>query len=239
MDYVFRWDVVGQYGSWIVTGVEYTVLVAVVSMALAMVWGLVVAVCRMSGIWAVRSVASLYISVFRAIPLLVFILWAYYGLTLVTGLDLNAFAAGVLCLTLQYAGWLAEIYRSGIQAVDKGQTEAALATGMTRPQTFFKVVWPQAWRIIIPPTGNMFVGMLKDSSLISVIGVGELMRQTEVAVSLSFRPFELYSVAAMIYIALTLVISRGVSALEDHYRRDAVRTRRWIPWRTAPVRSAA
>jgi His/Glu/Gln/Arg/opine family amino acid ABC transporter permease subunit len=239
MDYVFHWEVVSQYGSWIVTGVEYTALVAVVSMALAMAWGLVVALGRMSRAWIVRSAASLYISVFRAIPLLVFILWAYYGVTLVTGLDIDAFAAGVLCLTLQYAGWLAEIYRSGIQAVDRGQTEAALATGMTRFQTFRKVVWPQAWRIIIPPTGNMFVGMLKDSSLVSVIGVGELMRQTEVAVSLSFRPFELYSAAALIYIGLTLAISRGVSALETHYRRDVQRPRRWTPWRTAPVRNVA
>lgn len=239
MDYVFRWDVVGQYGSWIVTGVEYTVVVAVVAMALAMVWGLFVALARMSRFWAIRSLASLYISVFRAIPLLVFILWAYYGVTLVTGVNVDAVPAGILCLTLQYAGWLAEIYRSGIQAVDRGQTEAALATGMTRLQTFLKVVWPQAWRIIIPPTGNMFVGMLKDSSLVSVIGVGELMRQTEVAVSLSFRPFELYSVAALIYIGLTLAISRGVSALEAHYRRDIRSPRRWMPWRTAPVRNAA
>jgi ABC-type amino acid transport system permease subunit len=110
---------------------------------------------------------------------------------------------------------------------------------MTRLQTFTRVVWPQAWRIIIPPTGNMFVGMLKDSSLVSVIGVSELMRETEVAVSLSFRPFELYSAAALIYIGLTLAISRGVSALETHYRRDVPRSRRWIPWRTAPIRNVA
>lgn len=239
MGYEFHWAVVDQYRSWIVTGVELTVLVAVVSMALAMVLGLLVALCRMSGLWAVRSLASLYVSVFRAIPLLVFILWTYYGLTLVTGLALDAFAAGVLCLTLQYAGWLAEIYRSGIQAIDKGQWEAALATGMNRFQTFLKVIWPQAWRIIIPPTGNMFVGMLKDSSLVSIIGVGELMRQTEVAVSLTFRPFELYTVAALIYIALTLGISRGVSALESHYRRDATNSRRRVGWRDLWARTAA
>src|SRR5437016_728130 len=103
----------------------YTVGVAIVGMILAMAWGMVVALCRMSKFWLVRSAASFYISVFRAIPLLVFLLWAYYGLTMVTGINLDPFQAALLCLTIAYGAWLAEVYRAGIQAVDKGQAEAA------------------------------------------------------------------------------------------------------------------
>jgi His/Glu/Gln/Arg/opine family amino acid ABC transporter permease subunit len=218
--YEFDWSVVSQYGSWLLTGVVLTITLSVVSMAIAMVAGLLLAFMRMSKVWLIRSIASLYISVFRAVPLLVFIIWAYYGLTMVTGLNMEAFWSGVMCLAVAYAAWLAEIYRSGLQAIDKGQSEAALSTGLSRTTTFLRVIWPQAWRIIIPPMGNMFVGMLKDSSLVSVIGVGELMREGQLAVSLTFRPFEVYTAVAVIYICLTLAISRGASILEKRSGRS-------------------
>jgi His/Glu/Gln/Arg/opine family amino acid ABC transporter permease subunit len=225
--YQFAWQVVTEYKFWLWEGVLLSLKVASVAMLFAMALGLVIALCRMSPIWPLRTFASLYISVFRAIPLLVFILWMYYGVTLVTGLNLDAFWAGVLCLTLQYAAWLAEIYRAGLQAIDKGQREAALSTGLSRTRAFSKVIWPQAWRIIIPPLANNFVGILKDSSLVGIIGVNELMRQSQIAVSLSFRPFELYTAAMVIYIVLTLVIARFSSVLEQRAARSlSVQTRR-------------
>lgn len=225
--YEFDWSVVTQYESWIITGVELTILVSIVSMALSMLWALVVAYLRMSPLRPVRTIAAFYIAVVRAIPTLVFILWAYYGVTVVTGINIPPVQAGILVLVIQYAGWLAEVYRSGIQAVDKGQTEAAHATGMSSLQTFITVTGPQAWRIVLPAMGNMFIAMLKDSSLISVIGVGELMRETELAVALTFRPFELFTVASLIYIVLTLGLSRVVAVLENHYRTDALGKRRF------------
>lgn len=238
-DYQFAWNVVFEYRGWIIDGIALTLVLAAVSMVFASALGLIVAVLRMSPIWPVRTLASLYISVFRAIPLYVFILWAYYGVALVYGLDIQAFWAGVACLTLQYAAWLAEIYRSGLQAIDKGQGEAALSTGMSRTRTFAKVIWPQAWRIIIPPMASMLVGMVKDSSLVSVIGVGELMRQTQIAESLTFRPFELYTAAMVIYICITLAISRVATALERRAARSLkVQTRR-LPWGIRPIRNAA
>ncbi|TMG15591.1 MAG: amino acid ABC transporter permease [Chloroflexi bacterium] len=225
--YQFAWEVVSEYKVWLLEGVLLSLKVAAVAMLFAMALGLVIALCRMSPIWPLRTFASLYTSVFRAIPLLVFILWMYYGVTLVTGLNIDAFAAGVLCLTLQYAAWLAEIYRAGLQAIDKGQREAALSTGLSRTRAFSKVIWPQAWRIIIPPLANNFVGILKDSSLVGIIGVNELMRQSQIAVSLSFRPFELYTAAMVIYIALTLLIARFSSVLEQRAARSlSVQTRR-------------
>ncbi|HEX9364942.1 MAG TPA: amino acid ABC transporter permease [Candidatus Dormibacteraeota bacterium] len=227
--YEFAWRVVTEYRFWLLEGVILSLKVASVSMLLAMALGLVVALGRMSPIWPLRTLASLYISVLRAIPLLVFILWMYYGVTLVSGLNIDAFWAGVLCLTLQYAAWLAEIYRAGLQAIDKGQREAALSTGLSRTRAFGKVIWPQAWRIIIPPLTNNFVGILKDSSLVGIIGVNELMRQSQIAVSLSFRPFELYTAAMVIYIVLTLAIARLSSALEQRAARSlSVYTRRRV-----------
>ena len=238
-NYQFAWDVVAQYRLWLFEGVILTLKIALVSMAFAMVLGLVIALLRMSPIWPVRTLASLYISIFRAIPPLVFILWMYYGVTLVTGLNIEAFWSGVICLSLQYAAWLAEIYRSGLQEIDKGQREAALSTGLSRTRAFAKVIWPQAWRIIIPPIANNFVGIIKDSSLVGVIGLNELMRQSQIATSLTFRPFELYTAAMVIYIALTLGIARMASFLEQRAARSLrVQTRR-VPQNTPSIRSAA
>jgi His/Glu/Gln/Arg/opine family amino acid ABC transporter permease subunit len=238
-NYQFAWNVVSEYRVWLFEGVILTLKIALVSMAFAMVFGLLVALLRMSPIWLVRTLASLYISIFRAIPPLVFILWMYYGVTLVTGLNIEAFWSGVICLSLQYAAWLAEIYRSGLQAVDKGQREAALSTGLSRTRAFAKVIWPQAWRIIIPPIANNFVGIIKDSSLVGVIGLNELMRQSQIATSLTFRPFELYTAAMVIYIVLTLAIARMASLLEQRAARSLrVQTRR-VPGSARSIRTAA
>ena len=115
---------------------------------------------------------------------------------------------------MQHGGYLAEIYRSGIQAISKGQWEASYSLGFSPARTFIKIIFPQAFKIIIPPTANMFVGMLKDSALVSIIGVNELMRQSQMATSLTFRPFEFYTVTALIYVALTLGFSQLVKILE-------------------------
>jgi His/Glu/Gln/Arg/opine family amino acid ABC transporter permease subunit len=213
----FRWDFVAQRWDWLASGVAITLLITVMAMAIALVLGLVIALLRMAKARPLALFAQLYINVFRAIPLFVFIIWLYYGLPIVIGLNFQPIAAGVICLALQYAGWLAEIYRAGISAVGRGQREAAFSLGLTPVQTFRDVVFPQAMRIIIPPIGNNFVGMLKDSSLVSVIGVFELVRQANLAVSLTFRPFEFYTAVALIYIALTQVLSHGVAVLERRY----------------------
>ncbi len=238
-NYQFAWEVVTEYRGWLLAGVGLTLQLAFVSMVLAMALGLVIALLRMSSVWIVRTFASIYISVFRAIPPLVFILWMYYGVTLVTGLNIEAFWSGVICLTLQYAAWLAEIYRAGLQAIDKGQREAALSTGLSRSRAFVKVVWPQAWRIIIPPIANNFVGIIKDSSLVGVIGLDELMRQSQIATSLTFRPFELYTAALVIYIVLSLAISRVASVLERRAARSTRVIVSRVPWGVRIFKSAA
>ncbi|TMF39751.1 MAG: amino acid ABC transporter permease [Chloroflexi bacterium] len=226
-DYQFAWNVVWQYRFWLLEGTLLTLKIAAVSMTLAMIFALPLALLRMSRLRFLSGVAMIYIAVLRAIPLLVFILWMYFGVTLVTGLQVDAFGAGVICLTLQYSAWLAEIYRAGLQAIDKGQREAALSTGLSQSRAFAKVIWPQAWRIIIPPLASNFIGIIKDSSLVGVIGLNELMRQAQIADSLSFRPFELFTAAMVIYIILALIISPLASLVERRAARSlSVQTRR-------------
>lgn len=216
-------SVIAQYGDWIKTGLLITLWVSFLSLALALILGLVVALLRMSPFAPVRWLASLYIQVFRGIPLFVFIIWTYYGLANLVNINFSPLQAGVLCLSLQYAGYLAEVYRGGIQAIDKGQREAAASLGLSNLAAFRHVIFPQALRIIVPPIGNMAVGMVKDSSLVSTIGVLDLMRQTQVAVSETFRPFEFYTVAAAIYIGLTLGLAYLVTLLERHFQKDLLR----------------
>lgn len=213
-EFEFRWDFVFDRWELLGKGLGMTLYVSLLGMILALALGLLIANMRMSKFAPLRWVAQAYINIFRAIPLFVFIIWMYYGLPIVLGIDFGPITAGVLCLALQYAGWLAEIYRSGIGAIGKGQREAALSLGLTRFQTFSDVIFPQAFRIMLPPMGNNFVGMLKDSSLVGIIGVFELVRQAQLAVSQTFRPFEFYTAIAIIYIILTQLLSQGVSLLE-------------------------
>ncbi|MFC2046040.1 amino acid ABC transporter permease [Chloroflexota bacterium] len=120
-------------------------------------------------------------------------------------------------LPQQYGGYLAEIFRSGIEAIGKGQTEAAMSMGLTTAQSYRYVVLPQAIRIVIPPVGNMWVGALKDSSLVSYLGVMELMRTTMLHANLSWRPFEFYTITALIYVLLAWLSAQGISRLERSF----------------------
>jgi len=215
MNFNFRWDYVTSRWELLAQGLSITIYVSIISMALALLLGLIIALLRISKVRVISLPAQLYINIFRAIPLFVFLIWLYYGLPIMIGFNFAPITAGVLCLSIQYSSWMAEIYRSGIGAIGKGQREAAASLGLTSFQSFVDVIFPQALRIIIPPTGNMFVGMLKDSSLVGIIGVFELVRQAQLAVSQTFRPFEFYTAVAAIYILLTVLLSQGVSYLEQ------------------------
>ncbi len=198
-------------------GVRLTLYIAVVAFALATVLGLAVALLRMSKSRIITPIMAAYINVFRAIPLLVFVLFVYYGIAIQFDLAIAAIQAGILALTLQYSAWLGEIFRSGIQAIPDGQRQAALSVGMSRPQVFFRVVLPQATRIVIPPMGNMFIGMIKDSSLVYIIGVPELLRVSNLLANSTFRYFEVYLATVIMYLILTTAVYFGVKYLEKRY----------------------
>lgn len=214
MEYQFHFEVFETYWPWIAKGLGMTLYISIVAMFFALIIGLIVALVRLSKLKPVALIGRAYIEFFRGIPLFVFIIWLYYGIAMVVGINFRPLVAGVICLGMQHGGYLAEIYRSGIQAISKGQWEASYSLGFSPVRTFIKIIFPQAFKIIIPPTANMFVGMLKDSALVSIIGVNELMRQSQMATSLTFRPFEFYTVTALIYVALTLGFSQLVKILE-------------------------
>ena len=212
-----RWSVVWQYRDLLWAGVQVTIFIATIAMILAMVGGLLFALARLSTFKPLAWFAAVYINVFRAIPQLVFIVYIYYGVSIVTGVNFEPITAGIVALSMQYSAWLAEIFRAGIQSVPKGQLEAALSIGMGRIQAFMTIVLPQAFRNVIPPTGNMAVGMIKDSSLVSIIGVFELLRRTQILISQTFRPFEFYTAIVLIYLLLTLAVAGGVRLIEKKY----------------------
>lgn len=229
----FRWEFIWDNRDIFLDGVRLTLVISFVAFALATAFGLVVALLRMSKNRVVQPLVAAYVNLFRAIPLLVFILFVYYGISIQFELAITAIQAGILALTLQYSAWLGEIFRSGIQAVPHGQREAALSVGMGRVQTFFRVILPQAIRIVIPPTGNMFIGMIKDSSLVYLIGVPELLRVSNRLANRTFRYFEVYLATVMIYLVLTTAVYFGVKYLERRYALVDVLTataRKWSPF---------
>jgi len=214
MEYTFHFEVFETYWTWIAKGLWITIYISVISMIFALIIGLFISILRLSKIYILVLISKTYIEFFRGIPLFVFIIWLYYGLAMVSGINFDPITAGIICLSMQHGGYLAEIYRAGIQAVAKGQWEASFSLGFSIINTFIRIIFPQAVKIIIPPTANMFIGMLKDSALVSIIGVNELMRQSQIATSLTFRPFEFYTVTALIYIILTLGLSQMAKFLE-------------------------
>ena len=195
-------------------GVSLTLTLSLSAIALSVVMGVLLAVAGLSPYRALRGPARAYVECFRAVPLLVLLLWVYYGLPVVTSLELGAFAAGVLSLALSDAAFEAEIFRAGLQSVPKGQREAAETLGLSRWRTFRHVIFPQAIRTILPALGNQFVYVLKMSSLVSVVGLQELTRRANELNVTEYRPLEIYTVLVLEYLLLILATSWAVRRLE-------------------------
>lgn len=242
----FGWSTVGTYlfNHDILHGVYLTLLLTVVCMCIGIVLGVILAVMRLSSNPVARVMALAYVSFFRGTPVLVqLIFWfnisaLYPHLTFgLPGVDLNAnqlvtpLLAGILGLGLHEAAYMAEIVRGGIRAVDKGQVEAARALGLRKSQILHRIVLPQAMAIIVPPTGNEVVGMLKTSSLVSVLAVGELLYSAQLIYSVNYQTIPMLIVASLWYLALTAIFSAGQFWVERYYSRG----RNDAPPGTGPV----
>lgn len=196
------------------TGAYYTILLSVTAIIISVVIGLLVALPGLSKKRGWRAFNRGYVEVVRAVPILVLILWVYYGLPTLTGLTLSVFWAGVLALALSDSAFQAEIFRAGIQSIDKGQYEAAQSVSLNYRDTMRYVILPQAIRRILPALGNQLVYMLKMSSLVSVIGMQELTRKANELVVSEYRPLEIYTILVLEYLVLILIVSAGVRWLE-------------------------
>ena len=213
-------------------GVWITLLVTLTSFSAAAVLGLGLAVGAGSKrIW-IRQGVRLYTEVVRGVPIIVLLLyvafaavpavvfaWNWLGLPEVRARDVPLLWRAVIALTIAYSAFLAEVFRAGLAAVDRGQIEAAMALGLTPWQRFRLIVFPQAFRTILPPLGNDFVAMVKDSSLVSVLGVADVTQLAKVTAAGNFRYFETYNIAALIYLTLTIGLSIALRALERRLRQ--------------------
>jgi polar amino acid transport system permease protein len=211
-------DFVAQILPYLLVGAMTTIELTIVSMALALVAGLALALMRLSRSPLLRSLSGAYIEIIRGTPLLVQLFIIYYGLPQY-GIRLEAFTAGVIGLSINYSAYLAEVYRAGILAIDKGQWEAGGSIGLSRAALLQHVIIPQAARIVLPPVGNYFISMLKDSALVSTISIVELMRAAQLRVAITFRAMDIYLVTALIY----LLMSYPCSVLIRYFERRVSR----------------
>jgi His/Glu/Gln/Arg/opine family amino acid ABC transporter permease subunit len=195
-------------------GMWWTILVSVCAIVLSIIIGALVAVAGLSTRKPLNRINRVYVELFRSIPLLVLMLWVFYGLPVIIGLQLGVFATGVLSLAISDSAFEAEVFRAGIQSVPKGQVEAAKSLGLGWSLTMRLVVMPQAIKVILPALGNQFVYVLKMSSLISVIGLQELTRRANELNVSEYRPLETYTLLVLEYLVLILFVSWLVRRME-------------------------
>jgi len=213
-------DNLGRLGE----GLGLTVLLTMIVMALSLVVALLVALGRMSHLAVLRWPMTAYVEVIRNTPLLLQLYYFFFVLPYV-GIKFDGFTASVLALTLNYSAYMSEVYRSGIQAIAKGQHDAAHALGMTFLQTFRRIVLPQAIRIVIPGLGNYFISLFKDTALCSIAGVAEVMFTAKTITAVNYQYFTIYTVCFAFYFIVAFPAARFVNYLERTMKRGYARRR--------------
>jgi polar amino acid transport system permease protein len=198
-------------------GILKTFEVTLMSIACALVVGLLTGIGRISKVPIINRIATIYVEIIRGIPLLVQIFYIYYALGKLIQVP-DIFAA-VIAMTVCYGAYLGEIFRAGIQSIHKGQMEAAIALGLTRGQALRRIILPQTFRVVLPPLGNEFIALLKDSSLVSILAVSDLLRRGREYASKTFDYFEAFTVVALVYLVMTLFFSRLVAMMEERMNR--------------------
>ncbi|HDM5619056.1 TPA: ABC transporter permease subunit [Staphylococcus aureus] len=205
---------ISKYGSFFLKGIKITILISLIGVALGSILGAFVALMKLSKIKIISWIASIYIEILRGTPMLVQVFIVFFGITAALGLDISALVCGTIALVINSSAYIAEIIRAGINAVDKGQMEAARSLGLNYRQTMKSVIMPQAIKNILPALGNEFVTLIKESSIVSTIGVGEIMFNAQVVQGISFDPLTPLIVAAALYFVLTFVLTRIMNMIE-------------------------
>ncbi|HCY1750865.1 TPA: ABC transporter permease subunit [Staphylococcus aureus] len=205
---------ISKYGSFFLKGIKITILISLIGVALGSILGAFVTLMKLSKIKIISWIASIYIEILRGTPMLVQVFIVFFGITAALGLDISALVCGTIALVINSSAYIAEIIRAGINAVDKGQMEAARSLGLNYRQTMKSVIMPQAIKNILPSLGNEFVTLIKESSIVSTIGVGEIMFNAQVVQGISFDPFTPLLVAAALYFVLTFVLTRIMNMIE-------------------------
>ena len=204
----------------LIGGLYNTVVMSLTAISISIILGLIIALPGLAKNRPIRSINRVYVELVRAVPILVLILWVYYGLPQIATISISVFWAGVIALALSDSAFEAEIFRAGIQSINRGQYEAAHSIALNYTDTMRFVILPQAIRRILPALGNQLVYMLKMSSLVSVIGMQELTRRANELVVTEYRPLEIYTILVLEYLLLILVVSAGVRWLEKRMHAD-------------------
>ncbi|MEL6998921.1 MAG: amino acid ABC transporter permease [Pseudomonadota bacterium] len=203
----------------LISGFWYTILLSLTSLAISIPMGLIIGLCGLSSNRILSGFNRTYVEFVRAIPLLVLILWVYYGLPELD-VRISLFWSGVIALAIGESAFQAEIFRGGIQSVPRGQVEAAKAISLSPTDTMRYVILPQAIKRILPAMGNQFIYVVKMSSLVSIIGAPELTRKANELIVTEYRALEIYTILALEYLALVLILSAGVRWLERRMGAD-------------------
>ena len=215
-----NFDLMVQAMPLLLTGAAVTVQITALSVLLGIIIGLFVGIARISTYRVIHLIAAVYVDFLRGTPLLVQIFLVYFALPVVTGQRIDPFVAAIAACSINSSAYVAEIFRAGIQSIDAGQMEAGRSLGMTWAQTMRYIIVPQAARRVIPPLGNEFIALLKDSSLVSVIGFEELTRRGQLIIARTYASLEIWLCVAIIYLVMTVSISRLVAWLERRYKID-------------------
>ena len=205
----------------LLSGFTTTIFISIVSISLSIVLGLIVAIPSLAKNKFLTYLNIGYVEIVRAIPLLVLILWIYYGLPIMTGISFSPFVSGIIALSISESAFQAEIFRAGINSIRKPQWEAGSSLGLNFFRKLRLVILPQAIRNILPAIGNKFVYVLKMSSLVSIIGIGDLTRKANELVVTTYRPLEIYTFLILEYLILILIVSFLVRRLEKKMKKDS------------------
>lgn len=210
----FDWKVIIDYFPDLLAGVKVTLSITILSLLIGLVFGLALALARISGWKIISWPAYVYIEFFRTTPPLVQIVWFYFVVPVIIGMELSAFQAASIALGLNIAAFLGEIFRAGIQGIDKTQIDATRVLGLGSMDSYRYVILPQAFRIVLPPTTTTIMLLMKGTSLATAIGTLELMRVGQLISLETFRPFEILTAVAVIYFLITYPVAYGMRRLE-------------------------
>ena len=214
----FDWQAAIDSIPFLAKGIPYTLMISFGGLVIGFLLGILFGLLSINKHWYFRWPATTYIEIFRGTPILVQVLFIFYGLPDLVGGPIDPLVAGIAAIALNSGAYISEVVRGGVQSIDRGQTEAGLSLGLSRTQSFWSIVWPQAFRRMIPSLGNQAIVSIKDTSLFSVIGVGELVRQGQVYIANTFTAFEVYFVVALMYLAITLSLSMVLRYMEKRGR---------------------
>lgn len=221
------WEIATNYYQYFLRGTRTTILISLLTVFCGSILGCLIALMRLSKAKALQKFASTYITVIRGTPMLVQLYIVYYQLDFISyptgtlfGVDLERALPCIIALSINSSAYVAEIIRAGIQAVDKGQMEGARSCGMTNAQAMRCVVMPQAVKNILPAIGNEFVTMVKETSIIQYLGIGDLMYNNGIVVTSTYNPLPCYYISAIIYLALNIILGKGLNIFEGRLRKS-------------------